>query len=69
MTRLAKAKTPEDKVGPAIVKECDRQLRAALSDAIKTGEAGACTIESCLKMAQERASDESTEMYRQRVSQ
>lgn len=67
--RLAKAKAPEDQVGPAIVKECDRQLRAALSDAIKTGEAGGCTVESCLKLAQERAADESTEMYRQRASQ
>lgn len=66
MARLSKAKASEDKVGPAIVKECDKQLRASLAEAIKTGEAGGCTVESCLALARERATEESTEMYRQK---
>ena len=68
VANLAKAKTPEAEVGAAIVAQCDKPLRATLADAIKTGEAGGCTVESCLSMAQSRASDEATQLYRQRVT-
>lgn len=67
MGQLSKSGTPAERVGPTVVRQCDRQLRAALAEAIKTGEAGGCTVESCIAMAQERASEESTQQYQART--
>ena len=64
LTKLYKARAPETQVGPAIVSECDAQLRSTLAAAIRSGEAGGCTIESCLSMAQGRAAEEATAAYR-----
>lgn len=66
LARLAKAQAPETQVGPTVISQCDRQLRASLADAIRTGEAAGCTIETCLDMARARAAQESTMAYRQR---
>ena len=68
LTKLYRAKAPENQVGPSIVQECDAQLRATLAAAIRSGEAGGCTIESCLSMAQGRAAEEATAAYRAQVS-
>ena len=64
LTRLYKAQAPEQQVGPAIVRECDAQLRSTLAAAIRSGEAGGCTLESCLSIAQSRAAEEATAAYR-----
>ncbi len=50
------------------MRECDAQLRSTLAAAIKSGEAGGCTVESCLTMAQGRAAEEATAAYRAQVS-
>ena len=68
LTKLYRAKAPETQVGPSIVQECDAQLRATLAAAIRSGEAGGCTVESCLSMAQGRAAEEATAAYRAQVS-
>jgi hypothetical protein len=47
-----------------VVSRCDRQLRATLQEAIQTGQAGSCTVDSCLAMARQRASDEAVMAYR-----
>ena len=65
---LAKSKAPEASVGAAVVSQCDKPLRATLAEAIKSGEAAGCTVESCLSIAQSRTSDEATELYRTRVA-
>jgi len=54
--------------GKAVVQQCDRQLRATLQAAIQSGEAGACTVESCLALARERAAEEATQSYSQQVA-
>src|SRR3712207_6623212 len=64
LTKLYRARAPETQVGPAVVLECDAQLRSTLAAAVRSGEAGGCTIESCLTMAQGRAAEEATAAYR-----
>ena len=68
LARLAKAKAPESAVGSAVLTQCDKQLRVALADAITSGEAGGCTVESCLDMARTRAAAEATGAYRQHMT-
>jgi hypothetical protein len=65
---VAKARGSETQVGPTIVARCDVQLRDTLAEAIRRGEAGSCTVESCLSMARERASAEATAAYRQMIT-
>ena len=67
LSRLARAGAGEAQVGPIVLSQCDGPLRAALADAIQSGEAPLCTIESCMGMARNRASDEATAEYRQRL--
>src|SRR5215203_2655462 len=67
LARLARAKTPEAQVGPTVLSECDGPLRATLAEAIRSGEAGLCTVESCIGPARGRAAEEATEAYRQRA--
>lgn len=67
LTGLLRAKTPANQAGRAVVQQCDRQLRATLQAAITSGEAGACTVESCLAIARERAAEEATQAYSQQV--
>jgi len=67
LTRLTRARAPEAQVGPTVLSECDGPLRATLAEAIRTGEAGLCTVESCIGMARSRAAEEATEAYRQRA--
>src|SRR5215213_7086571 len=67
LTRLARAKASEKEVGPAVISGCDGPLRAAVADAIKTGEASICaTVESCMATARQRAADEARLAYRER---
>src|SRR5215210_3708335 len=63
----ARARAPESQVGPTVLSECDGALRATLAEAIRTGEAGICTVDSCIGLARGRAAEEATEAYRQRV--
>ena len=67
LSRLARARAPESQVGSTVLSECDGQLRMALAEAIRSGEAAICTVESCIGMARSRAAEEATEAYRQRV--
>lgn len=67
LSRLARARAPESQVGPTVLSECDGALRATLAEAIRTGEAGICTVDSCIGLARGRAAEEATEAYRQRV--
>jgi hypothetical protein len=64
LSQLARSQTAETLVGPTVVSRCDRQLRATLQEAIQTGQAGSCTVDSCLAMARQRASDEAVMAYR-----
>ena len=66
LARLSRARADEAQVGPTVVSQCDGPLRAALAEAIQSGEAPLCTVESCMGMARSRASDEATAEYRQR---
>jgi hypothetical protein len=66
LTRLARSRAPESRVGRAVVSSCDRPLRASLAAAIRSGEAAMCTVESCLAVARQRAAEEATAAYRQR---
>jgi hypothetical protein len=68
LATMAKAKTPETQVGSAVTAKCDSPLRATLADAIKNGEAGGCTVESCLDLARARASAEAIAAYRQTIA-
>src|SRR3982751_6704203 len=67
LSRLARARADEAQVGPTVVSQCDGPLRAALAEAIQSGEAPLCTVESCMGMARLRASDEAAAEYRQRL--
>jgi hypothetical protein len=64
LSQLARSQSPETLVGPTVVSRCDRQLRAALQEAIKTGEAGSCSVDSCLASARQRASEQAVLAYR-----
>ena len=68
LTKLYRAKAPDTQVGPAVVQECDAQLRSTLAAAIRSAEAGGCTVERCLTMAQGRAAEEATAAYRAQAS-
>jgi hypothetical protein len=68
LSRMARAKAPEIQVGQAVVSQCDAPLRAALASAIQTGEAFICTVESCIGVARERASEEARAAYRERLA-
>ena len=65
LTKLARSGTPANQVGSAVVSECDRQLRATLAESIRSGEAGNCTVESCLDLARSRAAEEAAQSYQQ----
>jgi hypothetical protein len=68
LSRMARAKAPESQVGQAVVSQCDGPLRAALASAIQTGEAFICSVESCIGVARERASEEARSAYRERLA-
>src|SRR5215217_6075119 len=65
LSGLARQQASETQVGSAVLSRCDRPLRAALADAIRSGEAANCTVESCLDMARSRAAAEAIQAYRQ----
>jgi hypothetical protein len=67
LARLVRAKVPESQVSPAVLSACDGPLRVTLAEAIQSGEAPFCTVESCLDMARSRAAQAATQEYRQRV--
>jgi hypothetical protein len=67
LSRLVRARAPESQVGPAVLSACDGPLRVTLAEAIQSGEAPFCTVESCLDMARSRAAQEATAEYRQRI--
>ena len=66
LTRLARTKAPERRVGSAVIASCDRPLRASLAAAIRSGEAAMCTVESCIGLARQRAAEEATAAYGRR---
>ena len=68
LQRLARSRAAESQVGPAVVSQCDRQLRATLAAAIAGGEAAMCTVETCIDLARARAADEATQIYRRHVT-
>jgi len=68
LTTMAKARAPEIRVGSAVASQCDSPLRATLADAIRSGEAAFCTVESCLDLARSRASAEAMATYRKMTS-
>ena len=65
LSGLARQRASEDQIGSAVLTRCDRPLRAALAEAIRSGEAPNCTVESCLDMARSRAAAEAIQAYRQ----
>src|SRR3954467_14660184 len=65
LSRLARARADEAQVGPTAGPQCDGPWPAALSEAIQSGEAPLCTLESSMAMARTPASDEATAEYRQ----
>src|SRR3954464_4678489 len=65
LSRLARARADEAQVGPTVLFQCDGPLRAALVEAIQSGEAPLCTVERCMGMARSRARDEATRRDRQ----
>ena len=67
LSQLTRARADEAQVGPTVVSQCDAPLRTALAEAIQSGEAPLCTLESCMGMARSRASEEATAEYRQRL--
>ena len=67
LARLVRARAPESQVSPTVLSTCDGALRVTLAEAIQSGEAPFCTVESCLEMARSRAAQEATAEYRQRV--
>ncbi len=67
LARLARARAPETQVGRAVVASCDGPLRARLAAAIRSGEAAMCTVESCIGVARQRAAEQATLAYRQRL--
>src|SRR3954452_7693896 len=66
LSRLARARADEAQVGPTVLFQCDGPLRAALAEAIQSGEAPLCTGEGCGGGTGRRASEEATAEYRQR---
>ena len=64
LSQLARSQSPEARVGQAVLSGCDKQLRATLQESIRAGEAGNCTVDSCLALARSRASREATAAYR-----
>jgi hypothetical protein len=61
LARLKQERAMYRAVKPAVVEECDAQLRAVLAAAIRVGQAGPCTtVEGCIEMARGRAGDEAT---------
>ena len=67
LSRLARAGAAESQVGTAVLSQCDKQLRATLAEAIRTGEAGLCTVETCIDLARSRAAEEALQLYRQHI--
>jgi hypothetical protein len=67
LTRLARTNAPETEVGPALRQSCDAQLRATLAAAIQAGQAGGCTVDTCIDLARDQASLEATQQYRARA--
>jgi hypothetical protein len=67
LSRLARMGAPVSEVGPVVVARCDGPLRATLAEAIRSGQAGACTVESCMNLARNRAAEEATQIYRLRT--
>src|SRR5215213_8052130 len=65
LSGLARRQAPEDQIGSAVLTRCDGPLREALAEAIQSGEAPNCTVESCLDMARSRAAAEAIQAYRQ----
>lgn len=66
INRLARANTPETQVGQQVVQSCDAQLRAVLAAAIQAGQAGGCTVDSCIDMARGQAAQDAIMAYRTR---
>ena len=68
LSKLAQSRAPEAQVGPAVLSRCDVPLRAALVEAINSGEAFICTVQSCIGIARERAAEEARTAYRRFVT-
>jgi hypothetical protein len=66
MVRLGRSRAPESQVGQEVIARCDRELRETLAEAIRSGEAPFCSVESCLELARMRAASDAREEYRER---
>ncbi len=66
LTGLARQRASENQVASAVLTRCDRPLRTSLAQAIRSGEAPNCTVESCIDQARSRAAAEAIGVYRQR---
>ncbi len=64
LSGLARQQASESQLGSAVLSRCDGPLRAALAEAIRSGEAPNCTVESCLDLARSRAAAEAIQAYR-----
>jgi hypothetical protein len=64
LSRLASSRASESQVGSVVLAQCDKQLRATLAAAISSGEAGFCTVETCMGLARDRAAAEAAAAYR-----
>src|SRR3954467_4487590 len=56
LSRVGGPTVDEAQGGPPVPAKCEGPLRAALVEAIQSGEAPLCTVESCMGMARSRAS-------------
>jgi hypothetical protein len=65
LSELARADAPQERAGPTVLSRCDRQLRATLQESIRNGEAGNCTVDSCLALVRSRTARDVTAAYRQ----
>lgn len=62
---LVRVRAPEEQAGARVVARCNGPLRAAVADAIRTGEAFICSnVDACMPMAQERAASQARDLYR-----
>lgn len=65
LRQLAVQQVPEVQAGPTVVRYCDAPLRATLAQAIQSGEAAICTVDSCIGMARDRVIQEIGPEYRE----
>lgn len=66
ISQMAQRRAQESQVGSAVLSRCDRQLRGAVAEAIRSGQAPCASVDACIDMARSRAYGEAIQMYRAR---